>query len=438
MGDLQSGWRCRRSSELPGHRRKVLALAVVVWLLLVAGCGAKSGLDVPELGLTGEEPNEAVVDAGPLPRFEDPCLEGRRPWLGLSAGADHTCATGSDGQLYCWGGNYSDQLGLGLSTSVIAAERDLEPHPTPELVPGEWEAPITWHDAGMADTCAVTETGEVWCWGGYGIWEEPSVTSGTPVQLPEVTDAAEVASEDGTTCARTCGGDVWCWGNNFHGSVGTGSLELTSGPQRVEDLAPVDGITVAGTSSCARVRADGTIWCWGRVLGSDYDPSLPEGYPHHLRPTLVPGLTDVVSFRGGLLSVCAVQRDHRAFCWGWDPGEGVAPIQMDLSGVADIHPGTNTHHLGMARHHCALHETGRVSCWGDNPFGQLGNGTTRSSDTPVEVAGLSDAVAIAVGWNHACARRRGGQVVCWGGNHHGQLGDGTTTDRSVPTPVLLP
>lgn len=87
------------------------------------------------------------------------------------------------------------------------------------------------------------------------------------------------------------------------------------------------------------------------------------------------------------------------------------------------------------RHTCALDVGGQVWCWGDNAFGQLGNGTRERSLRPVPVPGLNRVIQISLGLDHSCALRDNGQVLCWGLNSDGQLGDGSFINRTQPVLV---
>ena len=90
---------------------------------------------------------------------------------------------------------------------------------------------------------------------------------------------------------------------------------------------------------------------------------------------------------------------------------------------------------GGPYHSLTLKNDGTVWAWGRNDFGELGNGTTTSRYTPVQVKGLTNVVAIAAGYDHSLALRSDGTVWAWGLNGNGQLGDGTTTNRTTPVQV---
>ena len=86
----------------------------------------------------------------------------------------------------------------------------------------------------------------------------------------------------------------------------------------------------------------------------------------------------------------------------------------------------------------ALTRSGRVFAWGSNDHGQLGNGTTRDSAVAVAVGGLPASeriVAIAAGGVSAYALTKSGAVYAWGSDGFGDLGDGTTSDSATPVRV---
>ena len=131
-------------------------------------------------------------------------------------------------------------------------------------------------------------------------------------------------------------------------------------------------------------------------------------------------------------------------CWGWNGvgqlGDGTTSNQSAPVDVSGLTSGVTAVAAGYW-HTCAVTSAGGVKCWGDNLYGQLGDGTTSSrSRTPVDVSGLASGVAaMAAGGRHACEVTSAGGAKCWGDNGFGQLGDNTdTAQHRTPVDVVWP
>ena len=136
---------------------------------------------------------------------------------------------------------------------------------------------------------------------------------------------------------------------------------------------------------------------------------------------------------------CALTAAGGVRCWGWNKygqlGDGTRTTRDTPVNVTGLASGVTQIAAG-GFHTCALLASGGVKCWGSNGTGELGDGTTARRLAPIDVAGLgSGVVQIVAGYQHTCALTAASGVKCWGWNEYGQLGDNSTTSRLIPTDV---
>jgi len=328
-------------------------------------------------------------------------------------------------------------VSVALSVGLVAAWL------TSNAAPAGASAPvITSMSAGAFHTCAVTSAGAAECWGRNRrgqLGDGTTTKSSNPVQVSGLTSGVSaVAAGQEDTCALTTAGGVKCWGYNAMGQLGDGTTNSSLTPVQVAGLT--SGVSAIAASAnwqdtCALTTAGG-VKCWG----SNGDGQLGNGTnTNSPTPVQVSGLTSGVSaISVGLEDACALTTAGAVKCWGsnnnGELGDGTTisrwtPVQVSgLSSVSAISAGTGSN--------CALTNAGAAKCWGLGLEGQLGDGNTTSSSTPVQVSGLTSGVSeVSTGDAYACVLLTTGAAKCWGSNGNGQRGDGTTTAQLTPVQV---
>ncbi|MBK8010305.1 MAG: hypothetical protein IPK13_03095 [Deltaproteobacteria bacterium] len=310
-----------------------------------------------------------------------------------------------------------------------------------------------WH------TCVTRVDDTVWCWGfgGYGQLATGNTTDRlyptATVGLPTPTESANVPKQLSigmfNTFVRLRGGELYSAGYNYFGTVGDGTTTMR------KTFVPVLGLgnQVASLSggflnSCA-VKMDGTLWCWG----ANADGQLGDGTTTTRLAPVQSGIAElgnqVIQVAARDTHMCALRMDGTLWCSGQNfqgtlgrgftsPSEAV-PAQ---AGVEQLGNHVVSMAIGQSLS-CALKDDGTVWCWGQNDFGQVGDGTTNTyPSTPVQT-GVNElgnqVLSISAGYYHACAVKTDRTVWCWGRNLDGEVGDGTTAQfRSLPVMVSLP
>ncbi|QKG54960.1 RCC1 domain-containing protein [Hymenobacter sp. BRD67] len=238
------------------------------------------------------------------------------------------------------------------------------------------------------------------------------------------------------TVAVRADGSLWAWGRNDAGQLGLGSTSDQTSPQRVGTATNWTSVA-AGITHTLAVRADGSLWAWGRNdagqlgLGSTSDQTSPQR---------VGTATNWTNVAAGNLHSLAVQANGTLWVWGSNAdgqlGLGNTTLQTSPQRV-----GTATSWVSAAAgvyHTVAVQADGTLWAWGDNYYGQLGLGNTTLQTSPQRVGTATSWVSAAAGGFHSAGEQSCRVVWGWGDNSSGQVGDGSTTQRPSPVQVLGP
>lgn len=277
---------------------------------------------------------------------------------------------------------------------------------------------------------AATTSGTVYQWGtvgvangdnSYGDLATPRPVAAIPAMVQVVPSAPGWAS-----MALAADGSVWVWGDSTDGEYGNGSTgDLNGVPTQVPGLANVARIDGWRSKKYA-VKTDGSVWTWGGYNGADIKttPQPIDAFTSakQIASSTLDGNTGIVLLANG--TVVNFSYDSATNKWATSPVDGVSGIVQ----IAAIDSASS----GAAASYYALGSSGMVYAWGDNKYGQLGDGTLNSHAAPTAIPGLAGIVQISAGQSHAVALGSNGAVWSWGWNQFGQLGDGTTTNLSSP------
>ncbi len=368
-----------------------------------------------------------------------------RKYQQVSTGRAHVCAI-SDGALFCWGANDRGQISASVRGDVT--------EPTRIATTG---GPEKWRSvtAGFQSTCAIADDGRLFCWGrndsgqlGIGTITD----AGSPVPVAsELADWTLVALGGGQSfgqhaCAVSASAGLMCWGSNTFLQLADAVAPSSDVPLPVA-LPDVTALALAAYSTCA--ISSGDVYCWGYdSAGSLGDPAVvPAGNPI-ATPTLATALRGGWTELGaGEIGVCGLHGDQ-VFCWGisrngngaaggaWLPGqagftqtvaEGAEHVAVGFNESIDLAGGT----IFDLENGCYL-GGGAIRCWGDNRFGQLAQGATAETPTPLEIVGGRTWTQLATGVRHTCGIDGDGKAACWGSTL------GAAVDGTLAGTVELP
>jgi alpha-tubulin suppressor-like RCC1 family protein len=370
----------------------------------------------------------------------------------MNAGTTAVGVVLDDGSAWFWGasGAYQDMIPLQTTPSVLLnlSKNNVALHSNDYYGWGyatkTASAPVGLFNGGTAQSSQdpirlQTYTSTSYVDARYGYIDFGLLPSGTVVAFSD--------NQGGMVNANDCG------------VFGNGGTSVVNGPQAVPNvtataLAYQDNGD-CGTHVCV-ITTTGTVQCWGRNYDGESGfpgspPSSEPPFPAVYSATTVSilGAQAITSLAAGVDFTCATDGptgSGQVYCWG---NNSFGQLGIDFmynyatatpAAVTGImNAGGTSAAVGVSAFGsfaCAWLADKTVWCWGDNEFGQLGNGNFDPQQSPVQVTGISDAVSVAVGPDFACALRTGGAVSCWGSSYWGQGGAGLRGD-SYATPIAV-
>ncbi|MCC3156479.1 hypothetical protein LJ737_04475 [Hymenobacter sp. 15J16-1T3B] len=388
-------WGHNRSGQLgdgstTGRNAPVQVGTVADWQAVSAGTGHTLALrrdgSLWAWGIPIGAPDDTTIQTSPMqlaPAFT---------WRSIAAGANFALAIRRDGSLWAWGYNYFGQLGDGSTLN-----RRL---PVPVGTEHRWQSVA----AGTTGTAAISRDGSLWAWGRTtGEQEEDVQQVSAPVRMGTTRRWRSVTAGYAHFTGLQRNGSLWAWGSNSNGQVGSTQLSMLyqADPVQVGTDSTWQTITAAANHTLA-IKRDGSLWAWGANSGQ-----LGDGM--YVAPTRT-----VRSANDSLYA-------HAFFRAPVRVGTGNAWLQVTTG----------------AAHTAALRRDGTLWTWGHNTSGELGLGAGAQLlyRVPQQVGPETDWQRVTAGAGRTFALRRDGSLWAWGQNLYGELGNGTTTDQNVPVPV---
>lgn len=308
---------------------------------------------------------------------------------------------------------------------------------------------------GGRHTCGLGVGGVVYCWGfngdaELGIGDIPA-GSGPIFATPQPTATVgnwtfrDLATGMGHTCAVALTGEAFCWGSNVDGRIGQESHTQTrfKDPQQVHTTYTFVSITAGRATTCGIGFSTRPV-CWGSnhdgeagVVGGNVitTDSSTIDFPQYINnPVYSLG---AVSLSEGGVHGCAAAASGETYCWGNNVygqlGDGTNNRSPHPAHVTGGHLFASVAAGGY--HTCGIKADGSAWCWGQNTSGQLGGAAAADTTAPGQVSSSVVFTKLVAGTDHTCGLASDGSAYCWGGNARGQLGDGSTTSHNTPTAV---
>ncbi len=347
-------------------------------------------------------------------------------WAKISAGSIHTLAIKNDGTLWAWGNNAFGQLGNGTTTNRT--------FPVQVGTDNNWSS--VYASSGSY-SLAVKSNGTLWAWGQnwFGqLGNGTNTDAAVPVQVGTDNDWLIVSPGHEYVLATKTNKTLWAWGINNVAQLGNGSYVNSNSPAQIgtdNDWTLVD----ASFETSMALKANGSIWAWGNNFNGIFGNGTT-GTSSNV-PVQVSTTNDWSTFSVSS-HVMAKKNDGSLWAWGYN-ADGQLGDGTTTEKLSPVQIGTGTDWdtvIASGNFTLALKNDATLWHWGNNTFGQYGNGTWfPTSLVPLQNPSYTDWETISVNDATAFGIRTGSALWGWGAGSFGNIGNGTNVSSNTPTPI---
>ena len=333
------------------------------------------------------------------------------------------------GELWATGFNFYGQLGDGTTTNKYTPVRIGTDTNWVSVCPGGFH------------TLALKSDGTLWAWGRNSkaqLGDYTTTSRLSPVRIGNSNDWVSIGAGFQHSFAIKSNGTLWCWGDDFYGQAGNGFTFLTI----AQGMGLVDGSTnwvnvVGGLTFSMGLKADGSLWVWGRNDYGQLGNGTTSASITASSPTRIGTSNNWVRIAAGNNHALALKSDGTLWAWG-DNFYGQLGNGTNAINTTPVQVGTADNWVSISAGEASsygLKADGTLWGWGYNTDGRVGDGTTTSRNSPVQITTSANWVNVNAGRTHVTALKADGSLWSWGWNASGQLGDGTSTSSNIPVNI---
>ena len=363
----------------------------------------------------------------------------------ISTSRGYTIGIDTEGNTWAWGDNQYGQLGNGTTSSsssssstITAPQKTAQGHKFVQISAGDFHVQ------------AIDDKKQLWTWGGnnytghLGVGDTNDRNTPTLVKIQGVLGFKQTVAGFANGAAIDDQNQAWTWGSNSYGQLGNGNdttVYNSTTPTQVVGGHKFTQIAI-GSSHMAAIDTDGNIWTWGQNWNGQLGDGTGGPNAQSSIPVKVKSDRKFKQIAAGGDNTIALDTTGKIWAWGanysYSLGDGTSTQRNTPTQAKLPNDHTFTQISIGSQSSKALDDQNQAWAWGDNRYGQVGDGTAATTNNPIQVKGGHKFSKISAYFSQTIAIDTTGQAWGWGSNSSGQLGDNDTRNyRTLPTKIVI-